>query len=66
MLGIYKNHKEAVNEMVKVERVYEPNPKNTEMYRDLYHIYTNLIESLMKMWVDMNKLMEEKLISNYK
>ena len=60
-LGIYKDHAEAVKEMVKVERVQEPNPKNTEIYNAIFRVYVKLIESHKKLWVEMHELMEGTL-----
>lgn len=60
-LGIFKDHAEAVKEMVKVERVQEPNPKNTEIYNDIFRVYVKLIESHKKLWVEMHELMEGTL-----
>lgn len=60
-LGIYKNHAEAVKEMVQTKRVHQPNSKNTQLYREIFKIYIQLIESHERLWVEMHKLVEEKL-----
>ncbi len=55
-VGLYKDHREAVRQMVKVKRVHEPDPKKTKMYAEIFEIYVKLVESHMKLWVDMYNL----------
>jgi len=61
MLGIYNNHKEAVNNMVKIKKTYVPNVKNTEIYKEIFDIYVKLVDSHMALWSEMNQLVVEKL-----
>lgn len=61
MLGIYNNHKEAVNNMVKIKKTYVPNLKNTEIYKKIFDIYVKLVDSHMALWSEMNQLVVEKL-----
>ena len=56
-LGIYANHTEAAKAMVKVERVQEPNPRNTEKYSELFRMYVRLVESHRRLWVDMYNIL---------
>ena len=37
--GKYSSFKEASSALVKIEKHYEPNPKNTELYNDLFEKY---------------------------
>jgi sugar (pentulose or hexulose) kinase len=60
-LGIYKDHQEAAEQMVQVNRIHEPDLKKTRLYKELFEIYVKLIESHMKLWVEMQNLIEEKL-----
>lgn len=60
-LGIYRDHQEAAEQMVQVKRVHEPNRKKSATYQELYNIYLKLIESHMKLWVEMHALVEHKL-----
>jgi sugar (pentulose or hexulose) kinase len=61
MLGIYSSYKEAVDNMVKVKKIYEPNLKNTEIYKEIFDIYVKLIDSHLSLWKEINKLVIEKL-----
>jgi len=60
-LGMYRDHQEAVDQMVKVSRVQEPNLKNTEIYREIFDIYVKLIQSHRQIWIEMYNLMEIRL-----
>lgn len=60
-LGIFKDHREAVGQMVSVSRVQEPDPKKTEMYAEIFKLYVKLIERNRKMWVDMCDLVDNTL-----
>ncbi|PWH13461.1 MAG: autoinducer-2 kinase [Anaerolineae bacterium] len=35
-VGIYRNYEEAVQTVVKIERIYQPSRENKEVYQDLY------------------------------
>lgn len=58
--GVYKNHEEAVQQMVKVKRVYEPDQKKTCEYAESFDIYVKLVESHRKLWVDMFRLAKKR------
>jgi sugar (pentulose or hexulose) kinase len=58
--GVYKNHEEAVRQMVKVKRAHEPDPKKTREYAESFEIYVKLVESHRKLWVDMFRLAEKR------
>ncbi|MBO6286173.1 MAG: hypothetical protein J6O18_07680, partial [Bacilli bacterium] len=48
-LGVYKDAMEATRNMVRVTRVFEPNPENTKVYDKLYkNAYRGLYPSLKK------------------
>jgi sugar (pentulose or hexulose) kinase len=57
-LGIYGDHREAASRMVSVVRVQEPRQSNTEKYSEIFKIYVRLIESRVRIWVDMYNLLE--------
>jgi sugar (pentulose or hexulose) kinase len=61
-LGIYKDHEEAAERMVKVSRIQEPDVKNGEKYREMFDLYVKLIESHKKLWVDMYDVLERTLM----
>ncbi|GHU63277.1 xylulokinase [Clostridia bacterium] len=45
--GVYKDEKEAIDTVLKIERVYEPDPKRHEIYTDLYeNVYRKMQGSL--------------------
>lgn len=58
--GVYKDHKEAVQQMVKIKQVYQPDLKKTREYAECFEIYIKLIESRRKIWVDMFRLAEKR------
>jgi xylulokinase len=45
-VGIFKDIKEGVEQMVHVDKTYEPSKKNISIYNSLYEIYCNTYESL--------------------
>ncbi len=46
-LGIYKDYDEAVKNMTSIKRVFEPNPKNVEIYDALYKdVYKNIYKKI--------------------
>lgn len=49
-LGLFKNHKEAVDALVKYEREYAPQVEHRARYDELYRIYRQLIEGLWTPW----------------
>ena len=61
-VGIFKDIIEGVENMVKVDKIYEPLSKNAEIYDELYDIYCRLYECLDRSKV-FNKLvkLQEKL-----
>lgn len=53
-LGYFSSYEEAVQSMVSVERVQEPVPANTQRYTEIYGLYTELVDSHMKLWPRMH------------
>ena len=49
-LGHFKSHKEAADVFCKVDRVYEPNKNNVEIYKDLYEVYKQIPYALFPAW----------------
>jgi len=45
-VGIFKDIKEGVEQMVHVDKTYEPSKKDISIYNSLYEIYYNIYESL--------------------
>ena len=45
-VGIFKNIRDGTKQMVKVDRKYEPDNKNTRIYNELYDIYCRIYEGL--------------------
>jgi L-xylulokinase len=54
--GIYSNYAEAVQEAVKVVRVHEPIPENTQHYLARYAEYERLIKVMQEPWEALSKL----------
>lgn len=44
--GIFKDIREGVESMVKVDKKYEPSEKNTKIYDELYSIYCNVYDAI--------------------
>jgi sugar (pentulose or hexulose) kinase len=49
-VGIFKDHAEAVNCMVKIEQEYAPDTEKTKKYAQLYGFYKSLIEAVWSPW----------------
>jgi sugar (pentulose or hexulose) kinase len=49
-IGIYAGAKDAVRKTVRWARHYEPNPRHTKIYGDLYRVYRATYESQMACW----------------
>jgi len=54
--GIYRNYAEAVQEAVKVVRVHEPIPANTQHYLARYAEYERLIKVMQEPWEALSRL----------
>lgn len=44
--GIYKDYDEASKAMVKIKKVYEPNPKNVALYEDAFKVWQQIYQDL--------------------
>ena len=44
--GLFSSIKEGADKMVQMKKLYEPNDKNHQMYKDLYELYVKIYESL--------------------
>jgi sugar (pentulose or hexulose) kinase len=60
-LGIYADHQEAVDRMVSVTRVQEPDLEKTEVYSRIFDLYVKLIERNRQVWVEMCDLVDNIL-----
>ncbi len=46
-LGVYSDFDEAVQNMVAVKKVFEPNPGNVKIYKELYsRVYSKMYKAL--------------------
>jgi len=45
-VGIYRDFQDAVNQTVRIKKVYTPNPENHEKYIGSYQVYLRLYENL--------------------
>jgi xylulokinase len=45
-VGLFKDIREGVAQMVAVDQTYEPNPENAKLYDELYEIYCRMYEGL--------------------
>jgi sugar (pentulose or hexulose) kinase len=48
--GVFADHAEAVQRMVRVEREYTPDPELAERYDELYALYQELIQAVWPVW----------------
>ncbi|MGB9835056.1 MAG: xylulokinase, partial [bacterium] len=58
-LNWYSTIEQAVNDMVRIERVVQPDPENSELYSRYFHLYKSLISNLE------NNFHELKEIKNF-
>ncbi len=49
-VGVFADHSEATECMVKMGRTYQPNPDNLPKYDQLYEIYKRSIEAVGPLW----------------
>jgi sugar (pentulose or hexulose) kinase len=59
-VGYFKNHAEAVQSMVRVARIHEPDVSNTSKYAQLYEIYRDLRKQLWDLWPRMYQFTQEQ------
>ncbi|HUV27882.1 MAG TPA: hypothetical protein VMW34_11015, partial [Anaerolineales bacterium] len=45
-VGLYKNIQEAASRVYKPGKVFEPNPKLTSLYAELFEIYNEIYPAL--------------------
>ena len=57
--GIFPSYQDAVEKIVKIKKVYEPDMKNHEKYMKFYKLYTAGYENMQKMWKTRAKIMKE-------
>lgn len=56
-LGVFKNFKEASDNMVHYVKVFQPDMKNAEIYRDLYsRVYKNIYKKLKGLYDDIQDI----------
>ncbi|TDL99759.1 MAG: carbohydrate kinase [Flavobacteriaceae bacterium] len=56
-LGRYKDHSEAVENMVRIQRRFEPIPKNVEVYQKLYtRIYLKMYKQLKPLYKEIAEI----------
>lgn len=47
-VGLYKDLREAADDLAKIDKRYEPIPENVKVYEDMYGIYCDIYDSLDK------------------
>ena len=52
-VGGFRDVKEAVSGMVKVEREFDPDPSNTKIYNKLYNLYNKLIDAVTPLFPEL-------------
>ncbi|MHB8280824.1 MAG: FGGY-family carbohydrate kinase, partial [Candidatus Humimicrobiaceae bacterium] len=57
-VGVFKDIRDGVEQMVRVDQKFEPNSKNAEIYAELYSIYCSIYEGLeeKKVFTRLSKL----------
>ena len=48
--GIFNDVKIACKNLIKIEKIYEPDLNNAKVYNDNFHKYTSLYESVEKLF----------------
>lgn len=61
-VGLFPNHKSAVEQMVGIEREYTPDTNVKARYDTLYRLYTGLIKAVWPLW----KQMDEAGVADWK
>ncbi|MEM7125108.1 MAG: FGGY-family carbohydrate kinase [Chloroflexota bacterium] len=49
-IGLFDSYQSAVNQCVRIEQSYHPNPTNVAKYTEIYQLYRMLIEQLTPFW----------------
>lgn len=57
-IGIYEDYHSALEQCLKIERVYEPSLINGKKYDDLYRLYSGLISRMEWFWDDNRRMMD--------
>lgn len=56
-LGIYKNHFDAIDAMVRYENVYEPNAENAAVYKELFNkVYKKVYPRLRRLYLEIQQV----------
>ncbi len=56
-MGIYKNYKEAIENMVHYKDTFEPNSENSEIYKKLYkNVYKKIYPNLEKVYKNIKEI----------
>lgn len=58
-VGYFNSHEEAVNSMVRIDRIHQPNAENTVKYQRLYELYHDLVRQLWDLWPRMYRIVED-------
>lgn len=58
-VGLFDNLATAVEQCVKIERIYQPDPKNSPKYAALYNLYRHLIRQMEPFWAARQSLLDE-------
>lgn len=62
-IGLYGSYDEAVKHMTRAEAVFEPNPKNQELYDAIYQrVFSKIYPSLEQVFVSLNEIAQHTLI----
>ena len=62
-VGVFKDHQDAVNTAVRIERRHEPNAVATAYYLERYREYKRLIKCMQDAWDHLGRLKTENEIS---
>lgn len=55
-VGIFENHREAVEAMVRIDRTHQPESEHVAKYHKLIGIYKNLIHAVWPVWEESSRL----------
>jgi len=59
-VGVFSNLKNAVDTMVKVEKIIHPNKENVQIYEKYYRVYLKLVDALTNVYNELASLPEAK------
>jgi sugar (pentulose or hexulose) kinase len=56
-IGIYSSLDEAIDNMIKIKRVFEPDPNHVQIYKELYaNVYSKMYQALEPLYLQIQQI----------